>query len=604
MQTHFHYKQQQVLPDVKNISTEWQLASLFYKSDKDPKIEADLVATEKILHTFAKKWRKKAFATNVKLLKQALTEYEELSANPVLSRPARYFWLRSCIDTNDTKAEQMGALITRRLREAYDGILFFTLTIGAIPKKQQRELLKEAELKPFRYYLERLFLGSKHNLSEAEEKIINLKSPQSYGMWVDMTDKIISNRTIAWRGKVLHLPAAIEYINEAPFKDKQKIWDLITRELKQISEVTEHEFNAIVTDSHTEGEKRGYQKPYSATVLAYEDTEASLEALVSVVTKKGFPLSQKFYAAKAQLHDVPTLQYAERNAQIGDALNITFTEAVAICRDVFYGLKIEYGQLFDEMLARGQIDVFPKAGKQGGAFMSSQTGHPIMVMLNHTNTFNALETLAHEMGHAIHAKQSLKQSSFYDGYSTITAETASTLFENLVFDAVFAQANPLLQKTLLHDRLIRDISTIQRQIAFFNTELAIHNHIIEHGAITKEKLRDVSEQHLQAYLGKKVELTHNDGYTYVYVSHLRYGFYVYSYTFGLLMSSIMSERYKQDNNYIEAIDTFLSAGASATVADIFKSIDINTTKPETFEEALLAHGKNVHQFVKMVKQGI
>jgi len=158
-----------------------------------------------------------------------------------------------------------------------------------------------------------------------------------------------------------------------------------------------------------------------------------------------------------------------------------------------------------------------------------------------------------------------------------------------------------LQQQLLHDRLIRDISTIQRQIAFFNTELAIHNHIITKGAITKETLRDITATELKAYLGKSVTLTHADGYTYVYVSHLRYGFYVYSYTFGLLMSSIMSERYKQDNRYIEQIDLFLRAGASASVADIFKQIGIDTTKPDTFIEALHAHKQNVNAFIQSVK---
>lgn len=604
MKTRFSYETVNNLPPLNDIKTEWQLAKLFYKSVRDPKIEKDLQTTETALLAFAKKWRNKDFARNLKLLKTALTEYETLSANPDFSRPARYFWLRSCIDTNDLEAEQMSALITRRLRKAHDEILFFTLTLGQLSKVEQRKLLRQPELKHFHYHLQRLFIGADHHLTEAEEKIINLKGPQSYAMWVDMTEKIISNRTIKWKGKVLHIPNAIEQVNVVPLRDKQKLWNLITAELEQISEVAEHEFNAIITDAHTEGEKRGYKKPYSATVIAYEDTEASLETLVDVVTRKGFPHSRAFYAAKAKLHKLPDLQYAERNAQIGEDLTISFSQAVTICRDVFYSLKNEYGLLFDQMLNRGQIDVFPKAGKQGGAFMSSQTGHPIMVMLNHTNTFNALETLAHEMGHAIHANQSAKQSSFYDGYSTITAETASTLFENLVFDAVYEQVSPTIQKVLLHDRLIRDVSTIQRQIVFFNTELEIHQQIIKEGATTKEKLRQISEKHLKAYLGRKVTLTKNDGYTYVYVGHLRYGFYVYTYTFGLLMSNIMSARYKQDKNYIKEIDTFLSFGAAATVSDIFKEIGIDTTKAETFEEALAAHGKNVKDFVKMVNRGI
>ena len=43
------------------------------------------------------------------------------------------------------------------------------------------------------------------------------------------------------------------------------------------------------------------------------------------------------------------------------------------------------------------------------------------------------------MEHAIHGERVKAQSPFYEGFSTVTAETASTLFENLVFDVVYQQ---------------------------------------------------------------------------------------------------------------------------------------------------------------------
>src|SRR5690606_15186052 len=147
----------------------------------------------------------------------------------------------------------------------------------------------------------------------------------------------------------------------------------------------------------------------------------------------------------------------------------------------FYGVKTEYGKIFDSMLERGQIDAFPRTGKQGGAFMSNETAHPTHVFLNHVSNFKSLETLAHEMGHAIHAHRSAQNTPLYDGHSIVTAETASTLFENLVFDAVYSQTSDKDKMILLHDRIARDISTIERQIAFFNAELEIHQTIHQKG---------------------------------------------------------------------------------------------------------------------------
>jgi oligoendopeptidase F len=594
------YKVRNELPVLKSIKKEWDLASLYYKDSKDDRIEADLKTAEAVFTNFAKKWRQKPFTTDIKLLKNALTEYEALNANPALTRPSRYFWLRSTLNTNDEFANEQSALIQRRLRKVSDLLLFFPLELGKISKAKRKELLENPLLTPYRYYLERLFIGANYHLSEPEEKIINLKSRQSYGMWVDMTDKIINNRCVKWEGKSVALPEAFELIAVLPMAKKNKLWQLILIELKQIGEVAEHEFNAIITDTHTEGEKRGYKKPYSATAIAYEDTESSLENLLQVVSTKGFTLSRNFYALKAKFHGLKQLRYAERNTSAGEEIQIPWDQAVQICRDVFYSIKTEYGQLFDKMLSNGQIDVFPRKGKSGGAFMSSQTGHPIHVMLNHTPTFSSLETLAHEMGHAIHAHCSSKQSAFYDGHSIITAETASTLFENLVFDAVLEQVDDKDKLILLHDRLIRDVSTTQRQIAFFNAELDIHKIIIEKGSTTNKDLAKIMTRNLQAYLGKAVNVTVDDGYSYVAIPHLRYGFYVYTYSYGLLMSSIMANRYKADNKYIDNIDKFLHAGASAKVSDIFASVGIDTTKVDTFVSSLKEQELTIKKFAGLI----
>lgn len=598
---HFNYTPQQTLPTLKDVKTEWDLTGLYYKSETDPRLENDVVAAETAYKKFITKWRKKDFTSSPTALATALREKEALAGMPEVTRPGRYLSFRLALNTSDDAAKKKMALLERRFRKLSDDMLFFTLTLGALPKQQQKTFLAAPELLHFRYYLQQVFENAKHNLSEEQEKIINLKSSQSFGRWTDMTEEIISNRTVSWQGKALALPEAFETIDTLSSKQKPKLWSALMTELESIAEVAEHEFNAIITDVRTEDELRGYEKPYSATALAYEDSEASIESLVSAVSTEGFKLSRKFYKLKAQFHGVNALPYANKYDSIGAEPVIPFAEAVEICRDVFYQLKPEYGEIFDTMLTRGQIDVYPKKGKRGGAFMSSQTAHPTHVFLNHTDTFKSLETLAHEMGHAIHSERSKEQSPFYDGHSIVTAETASTLFENLVFDAVLAQTPEQKKSVLLHDRIARDIATIQRQIAFFNTELEIHETIFDQGGMSKEELRAVMERHLKRYLGPAISVAPEDGYSFAYIPHLRYGFYVYTYSFGLLMSTLMSNRYKADAGYIDEIDHFLRSGSSAPVQDIFQSIGIDTTNSQCFTDALKTQAADINTFGKFVR---
>lgn len=599
------YTPQDTLPPLSEYKTDWDLENLYYQNEQDPRIEADVRYAISSYQKFAKRWRNQPFTTDAATLAVALREYEALTGDPRIGRPGRYFSLRQELAADDSVAEKFAATLRKRLRPAGDSVLFFTLELGKIPPGTQREFLKNPLLAHFRYFLKQLFAGAKHDLTEAEEKIIRLKSTQSSHLWQEMTEKLISTHSITWKGKSLPLPEAFETIDTVPSQEKPKLWAKITTALDSFGIPAEHEFNAIINDARTEDDVRGYKKPYSATALSYEHDEKSIETLVSTMSKQGFALSRKFYALKAAYHGVETLDYAQKYDTVGEEPIIPFADALTICRDVFYQVNKEYGLIFDSMLARGQIDVYPKPGKRGGAFMSHGTGHPIQVMLNHTSTLKALETLAHEMGHAVHAARSqAKNSPFYDGHSIVTAETASTLFESLVFDAIIEAADTDMKTVLLHDKITRDIATMQRQIAFFNCELEIHNTIHAAGAMTHNELKDCMYRHLRSYLGDAVTVRPEDGASYVHIPHLRYGFYVYSYTFGHLMSSIIAKRYKADNTYRKEIDTFLTAGASDTVINIFKKIGIDTVKQETFAEALKSHEKDITIWNKLTSKRV
>ena len=590
------------LPPLPPYQTAWDLANQYYKNEQDPKLEADIVFTLGAYKKFAAKWRKVDYCQDASTLTKALAEYESLIGQAAVSRPSRYFSLRLELNAADATAVKALASLCKRLRKASDDILFFTLQIGKITKSIQKAFLADPTLAHFKYFLEQIFQGAEHDLTEAEEKIINLKAPQASGLWHQMTEKLISTSSITWKGKSLPLPEALDTIETLKSAEKPKLWSTIITKVDTFGVVAEHEFNAIITDVRTEDELRKYKKPYSATALSYQHDEKSIESLISAVITEGFALSRKFYEYKAKYLGVPKIHYAQKYDTIGEAPKISFAEALTVCRDVFYQVNPLYGQVFDRMLKDGQLDVYPKAGKRGGAFMSSQTGHPINVMLNQADTMKSLETLAHEMGHAIHAARSSTQSPLYDGHSIVTAETASTLFERLVFDALYSTADTPTKTVLLHDKITGDIATIQRQIAFFNCELEIHNRIHAEGAMTHTELKACMEKHLRSYLGTAVDITPEDGASYVYIPHLRYGFYVYSYTFGHLMSTIMANHYKADNSYRAKIDTFLTAGQSDTVVNIFKRIGINTTKTDTFTEALKAHAADIAEFKKLTSK--
>ena len=596
-----NYTPENKLPKLEKIKTQWDLKNLYYKSENDPQIEKDIVIAEKAYKAFAKKYKGKDFTSTSKRLLRALQESDTLGEMVESRKPAYYFSFRTVLDANDTVAQKRLSLIDDRLTKAGNEVLFFGLAISKIPKKLQQQYLKDESLTVYHYDLKQSFEQAKHLLTEPEEKILNLKSDVSRGMWIAGTDKILSKRNVSYKGESIPLNAAIDRINAIPSKERPKLWKLCTDQFKTMAEIAENEINAVVTNKKINDELRGYKTPYEATIKGYENNEKSVLALVDAISSKGFALSRKYYKLKAKHAGVKTIPYANRSDDVGEGVSVSYEDAVLICRDTFHGIDQKYGNIFDSMLTNGQIDVYPKPGKTGGAFCAHSTNLPTFVLLNQVDSTRSFTTLAHEMGHAIHSERSKTQPSLYEDYSTTTAETASTLFEGLAQERLI-NALPESQKlNMLNQRISEAIATICRQIAFFNFEKELHETIRLEGAMTWQEMGKLFVKHTKAYMGPAVEIKEDDGLSFVYVGHFRNFFYVYTYAYGELVSNVMSQKYSKDHAFVEDIDKFLTAGGSDTVENIFKSIGINTNKTDTFLESLKTLERDIKEFEKLTK---
>jgi oligoendopeptidase F len=583
------------------IKTTWNL-KLIYENEKDPPVENDILSYEKAVDAFEKKYRANTvYLGNAQLLKQALTEYEELYGMIEPRRAYNYFHYRKEIDSSDQVAEKRLNLISDRLTKAGNKTLFFELSLGKIDKKLQTELLQSKELKHFQYFLKRLFENAKYDLSEPEEKILNLKSLPAHGLWVQGQQKLLSQQTVKFKGRELPIPEAQSMLTQLGKKDRRALTDATNEVLKSISSFAESELNAVYIDKKINDELRGFKHPYSRTILGYQNDEASIINFVNTVTKN-FSISHRFYKLKAKLLKERKLEYADRAAKVGEvSLKPGFDESLGILRNAFEKTDPQFREILDSYVENGQIDVFPKKGKKGGAYCSSDIKMPTYVLLNHINSINSLKTFAHEMGHGIHAELSKSQTPLYEGHTISVAEVASTFFENIAFEEIFPKLSRKEQAIALHDRLNDAVATIFRQVAVFNYELEMHTIIREKGALTKEEIANLHNKHMSAYLGPNFKLKELDGYFFVTWSHLRYFFYVYSYAYGELISMALYNKYKENKNYIREIKKFLSAGGSKSPEDIFKEIGIDTTKPAFFETGLKKLEEDIVKLENLLK---
>ena len=132
------------------------------------------------------------------------------------------------------------------------------------------------------------------------------------------------------------------------------------------------------------------------------------------------------------------------------------------------------------------IDAPVRPNKRGGAFCSYTVPsvHPY-VMLNFTAQRRDVLTMAHELGHGLHAALAQPQGAFHQGTPLTLAETASVFGETLVFERLLGEAdNDDLRLSLLAERLDGSMATVFRQMSMNRFEHLMHTRRRDEGELS------------------------------------------------------------------------------------------------------------------------
>ncbi|OGG07697.1 hypothetical protein A2872_01925 [Candidatus Gottesmanbacteria bacterium RIFCSPHIGHO2_01_FULL_42_12] len=557
------------------MQTTWDLKR-FYKSIDDPKISADLKKLQAETEKFVKKWKDRTdYLENPTILKEALDDYELWARNyGGGGNPYYYFRLATVLDQLDPKLRAKFNQVSELVLKIQNEIQFFELNLTKV---------KTTNIKGYEHFLKKIKKLAPHILSDKEEKIMTLKSLTSYNFWTEMTEKFLSRETV--KGKTY--PELLSLITSTNKIVRDEAGESLNAIFEKYSDVAEAELNAILTDKKIDDELRSYPRPDSARLYRDDVDEKFVDLMVETVSKN-FLLAKKYYALKAKYLGLKKLKYHERNVPVGNYdKKYTFEQTVTLINDVFGKLDKEFQEIFQRFLTNGQIDVLPLKGKTGGAACFHNTiSQPTYIFLNHTNRLRDVATVAHEMGHGINNELMRRQNALNFDTPTGTAEVASTFFEDFVFEKLLESASGKEKQSLLMSKLDDEVSTIFRQVAVYNFETQLHKTFREKGYLDKTEIGKIFQKHMASYMGPAVEQSPGSQNWWVYWSHIRYFFYVYSYSSGLLISKYLQRTYRANPAKMADIKKFLATGTSASPRDIFKEIGINIYDKKVWEESI------------------
>ncbi|MCX8034918.1 MAG: M3 family metallopeptidase [Candidatus Dojkabacteria bacterium] len=565
----------------KKYHTEWNLNVILNKFHAES-IES-LISQENQKYTdFFNKWNIKNIVENIETLLEYLDEFNRiLEDHGKYLVASAYTSLRLSLNSEDNEAKSLENKIFDIEKYIQQNFESYRQKIVKY-LKENPDIVKDSKFAKYKHFLELMLEESKYKLSEEGENIIFALSKTVLSNWKDLTSRLLSTST----GKIKDNGEQKEYTFEELLtistKDTSKIKrDKAVYALNKIFEkwspVIETEINSVLEYSKTIDELRKYSDPEEKRLFYDEVSKQFVNSLINAV-KNNYSFSREYYKTKAKLLGKRKLKYNERLLKYGDVQQrFSSGEAINLVHKGLNEIGAEYGQIFEQMLIDGRIDFLPKKGKRGGAFfMGFAKQIPGFILLNYTGTINDISTIAHETGHAIHFELTrANQPGIYCDYSTAIAEVASTFFEDLVADFVLGDMKRDDDKiAFIVNKLDDFISSVHRQIAIYSFERRLHEEFKNKGYLSSKDIDQMFIEEMSDYLGNSVDMKGFEKY-WVYINHIRYFFYVYSYASGLIISKTLQTLYKENRENINKVKHVLSAGCSNYVKDIFSEIGLD-----------------------------
>ena len=525
----------------------------------------------------------------------AMTELAELQ--DVIGRAGSYAALNFSTATADPERGALLQKVQERGTQLETRLLFFELEWAAVEDEQADRLLAADGLEFARHHLRTARRYRPHLLSEPEEKILAEKSLTSHSAWTRLFEEQAAAIEVDLSpdgDRAGGGPVALEVALSRLFSPEREVRrfaaERVTAALEPGLRVRAYVLNTLMADKMVDDRLRNYPHWLASRNLANEASDESVAALIEAVRAR-YELPRRWYRLKARLLGLDRLADYDRMAAVtSEADSIPWSEARDLVLDSYGSFSPELAATAREFFDGAYIDAPVRPGKRGGAFCAYTvpSAHPY-VLLNYTARRRDVLTLAHELGHGVHASLARPQGIFHFATPLTMAETASVFGETIVFGRLLAQApTPESRLSLLAESIEGSIATVFRQVAMNRFEDLAHTTRRADGELSLDRINGLWAQSQEELLGDAVEIT--DGYRtwWSYVPHfINTPGYVYAYAYGQLLALAVYAKYEEQGEaFVPAYLELLAAGGSRPPEELGQIVGVDLTDPGFWDTGL------------------
>lgn len=473
------------------------------------------------------------------------------------------------------------------------------------------------ELNEFKFYVSDILRLRAHTLTAREEEIL-----ASAGLITSTPSEVHSifynaekpnPKVKLSKGEQIELNSAAfnKYRTVQNRKDREIVMRAMFENYKKFENTLGANLAGKVRGDYFFAKNRKYETVLESSLNSNNIPVSVYENLISQI-HKNLPTLHRFLKLKAKMLGIDKLHYYDLYVPLVKSVDFKYNveEGQKLLLDVFKPMGEEYVSTVKKSFDEKWIDYIPSTGKRSGAYSSGAQYdlHPYILM-NWTDDYESVSTLAHELGHTMHSYYSNKSQSFVDAqYATFVAEIASTINETLLNNYMVVKVKSDDEKLFLlgsYLDLLR--TTIFRQTSFAEFEWEIHKRIEKGEPLTGEDMSKIYYNIVKTYYGNDSGACIVDdyiAYEWAHIPHfINYTYYVYQYSTSLIYATAFAEKIVNEGQ--PAVDKFyniLKGGSSAYPIDLIKKAGLDPLSSEAFDLTMTKMNKVMDQMEEILKK--
>ncbi|BCU52255.1 oligoendopeptidase F [Staphylococcus auricularis] len=561
----------------------WDLTALFSSDDE---FYQALDQSIKDAQTFYDEYRGK-LDNNTTIL-NALDEYAKLLIE--LDRLGNYAELRLSVDTANEDAQTLSAKLTTSYGKIASKLSFVESEILELSDSELDDLISVSENKN---YLTKLKRRKPHALSTEVEQVLASLTPtteSAYDLYGTTKMLDISFESFEHNGETYPLDYATyenEYEDHPDPEFRRKSFANFSDALRKYQNTTAATYNMQVQQEKIEADLRGYDSVIDYLLQDHEVTREMYDRQIDVIMSDLAPIMQKYAKLIKRIHGLDTMKFEDLQVSVDP----TYEPDISIedSKQYIYGaLKVlgeDYLNMVETAYKDRWIDFAQNKGKETGAYCASPYATHSYVFISWTGKMTETFVLTHELGHAGHFTLAQANQPFLESEASMYfVEAPSTMNEMLMANYLFKNSDDpkfkrwvigsIISRTYYHNMVTHLLeATYQREV---------YRKVDQGESLTAPKLNHIMRDVYEQFFGNEVQITEGAELTWMRQPHYYMGLYSYTYSAGLTIGTVMSQRIENEGQ--PAVDDWLNtlkAGGSESPSNLahIAGIDITTDQP-------------------------